>query len=96
MRLGRRGLLQSQLNPPRLGGRLALHVIEVARVLGLGVTKTRELVTAGEIRSVRVGRRILIPVSALEQFLEEQQHHLEEEPQGHLLYRLQYLHQFLV
>lgn len=51
----------------------ALLVSEAAaaQALGLGKTKTRELLVSGQLRSVRVGRRRLVPVAALEAFVAE-------------------------
>lgn len=42
--------------------RVAISVAEAAKALGLGLTQTWKLVNAGEIRSFRVGDRVLIPV----------------------------------
>jgi excisionase family DNA binding protein len=53
----------------RLAGFLALSVEEAAEALGLGRTKVFELVSGGQLRSIKVGRRRLVPVSALEQFI---------------------------
>ena len=50
--------------------RLLLSDIEAARALGLGKTKLRELLAQGAIRSVRVGRRRLVPVQALKDFVD--------------------------
>jgi len=45
-----------------------LSVEEAARALGIGRTKTFALVGTGELRSVTIGRRRLIPVVALREF----------------------------
>jgi excisionase family DNA binding protein len=51
-----------------------LHTIpEAATLLSLGETKTRELVNAGEIDSVRVGRKVLVPRRELERYVERLQ-----------------------
>jgi excisionase family DNA binding protein len=50
-------------------GRVAIRVAEAAERLGLGKTVVRALVRDGSIRSFRVGRAVLIPVSELEQFV---------------------------
>ena len=42
---------------------------EAARYLGIGRPKLYELVRTKEIRSIRIGRRIFIPTSALELYL---------------------------
>jgi excisionase family DNA binding protein len=44
---------------------------EAARYLGIGRSKLYELVRTKEIRSIRIGRRILIPTSALELYLRQ-------------------------
>jgi excisionase family DNA binding protein len=51
-------------------GRALLRVEEAAAWLGLGRTKTYELVARGALRSVCIGRSRRVPVSALVQFLE--------------------------
>lgn len=53
--------------------RLLVSVSEAAELLGLGRTKTWALVRAGELRSVRVGKRVLVPVRELERFVRELQ-----------------------
>jgi excisionase family DNA binding protein len=49
---------------------LAVSVAETARRLGLSRQGTYQAVQRGEIPSVRVGKRILVPRSALEQLLQ--------------------------
>ncbi|TAM44315.1 MAG: DNA-binding protein [Acidobacteria bacterium] len=51
--------------------RYAYTVREAAAALGLGHTLTGDLVRAGRIRAVHVGKRILIPRWAIEEFLKE-------------------------
>jgi excisionase family DNA binding protein len=45
---------------------LLLRVDEAAERLGLGRTKTYELVRSGVLPSLRLGRAVRIPVAALE------------------------------
>jgi len=45
--------------------RLTLTVEEVASLLGLGRTATYEAARRGEIPSRRLGRRVIVPVPAL-------------------------------
>lgn len=52
--------------------KLLLHPEEAAEVLGLGRTKLYALLAAGEIESLTVGRRRLIPKDALEAFVQRQ------------------------
>ena len=49
--------------------RLTLTVEEAANALGIGRSLAYEGVRTGEIPSVRIGRRILIPVAGIEQIL---------------------------
>lgn len=42
---------------------------EAAQALGLGRSTTYELLRSGELPSIRVGRRVLIPLAALEGFI---------------------------
>ena len=48
---------------------LALRVEELMPVLGIGRNTAYELVSSGQIRSIRVGRQIRIPKEALLEFL---------------------------
>lgn len=49
--------------------RILLSVIEAARRLGIGRSLMYELLGAGEIRSIHVGRLRKIPVAALSEFI---------------------------
>jgi len=55
----------------RTGLVLLLSVEEVARALGIGRSKTYELIAAGELESVHIGRAARIPVTAVEDFVEQ-------------------------
>lgn len=46
-----------------------LTVPEVARALRIGRNSAYEAIARGEIPSIRVGRRVLVPRAALESFL---------------------------
>jgi len=46
-----------------------LSVTDVARTLSLGVTYTRRLINRGDIKSVRVGKRVLVPRQYLDEYL---------------------------
>jgi excisionase family DNA binding protein len=52
-----------------LGDRAALSVVEVADLLGIGRSAAYEAVRRGEIPARRLGRRLLIPVPALLEWL---------------------------
>jgi excisionase family DNA binding protein len=42
---------------------------EAAASLGIGVTKTKELIRSSELRSIKIGRHRRIPVAALMEFV---------------------------
>lgn len=46
-----------------------LSVADVAKTLSLGVTYTRRLINRGDIKSVRVGKRVLVPRQCLDEYL---------------------------
>ena len=62
-------MIQATPPLPELEGRVTLTVNEAARVLGLGRSATYEACRRGELPNRRVGRRILIPVAALIEWL---------------------------
>jgi len=49
--------------------RLTLSVYEAARVLGISRTTAYECVRTGELPAVRLGRRLVIPKSAISDLL---------------------------
>ncbi len=57
------------LDAAALPGRLALSPAEAARCLGVGLTTLTETILP-ELRAIRHGRRILIPVSELTRWLD--------------------------
>ena len=52
--------------PPML-----LRVEEVAKLLGLGRTRTFQMVAAGQLPVVRIGRFVRVPRAALEEWIAE-------------------------
>jgi excisionase family DNA binding protein len=48
---------------------LLFNVRDAARLLGLGRSKFYELLSTGEVRTVRVGRRRLVPADALTEYV---------------------------
>ena len=52
-----------------IGEKMVLTVPEAAKVLGIGKNLAYEAIQRGEIPSVKVGGRILVPVAALDKFL---------------------------
>ena len=49
----------------------AYSVREVAQALGIGRTLAIKLVRSGQLRSIKVGRRRLVPAAALEELLQQ-------------------------
>lgn len=49
---------------------LLCTVDQAAELLGIGRTKTYRLIAAGDIRTVRIGRRRLVPRSELTAFID--------------------------
>ena len=59
--------------------KLVYSVVEVGKFLGIGRSKTYELVRSGTIPSLRLGRRIVVPKLALSRFLAECAHQNADE-----------------
>ena len=51
--------------------RKTLTIQEVARILGVGRDQAYNAAKSGDIPSIRIGRRILVPRKAFERMLEE-------------------------
>jgi len=58
-----------QNEPDKTDARRTLDVPEVAKLLGIGRDTAYEAVASGEIPSIRLGRRIVVPEAALERLL---------------------------
>ncbi|MFP5262368.1 MAG: excisionase family DNA-binding protein [Blastocatellia bacterium] len=52
--------------------RILLKPTEAAEVIGLGRSKTYELISKGLIPSVRIGKSVRVPVAALHNWVEQQ------------------------
>lgn len=52
--------------------RLLLRVEDVAETLGIGRSKTYELIAAGELPVVRLGRCVRVPAAAVRRWVEAQ------------------------
>jgi excisionase family DNA binding protein len=52
--------------------RLLYGVGDASKVLGIGITLMRELVAGGYVASILIGRRRLVPLKALEEYIEQQ------------------------
>lgn len=51
--------------PPELEGKLTITVTEAAELLGVGRDQAYAAVKSGDLPSLKLGRRILIPVAPL-------------------------------
>lgn len=56
-----------------MGDKLLLKVDEVARTLSLGRTKVVNMIMAGQLPSVKIGRARRVSVDALEDWIRSQQ-----------------------
>ncbi len=52
--------------------RLLLTPAEVAQALGIGRSKAYEMCASNQLKVVRIGKSIRVPVEALHQWMEEQ------------------------
>lgn len=53
--------------------RILLKPLEAADMLGIGRSRVYDMLAAGELPSVRIGRSIRIPVAALQKWVERKQ-----------------------
>lgn len=47
----------------------ALSITEAAETLSLGLSTTRELIAAGKLGVVRIGRAVIVPQASIDEFL---------------------------
>jgi len=59
----------TQLRIDQLAGRATLTIEQAARLLGLGRTAAYDAARRGELPTRRLGRRLLVPVPALLEWL---------------------------
>lgn len=59
--------------------RLLLRVSETAKIIGLGKSKTYDLIAKGELPSVRIGKCVRVPVASLKEWVDAQILSKEEE-----------------
>ena len=64
----RRGLLPGGPVPSDTDP-LVTDVRGAAKALCIGITKTRELIKSGELPSVHIGTRVLVPLAGIEQLV---------------------------
>ena len=53
--------------------KILLKPKEVTQYLGLSKSKVYEMITTGQLPSIRIGRCVRVPAKALEQWVEDQQ-----------------------
>lgn len=61
-----------------INSKLCLNAAEVSNLSGVSLSLIRKLTRSGEIPHIRVGRRILYPVTALENWLSQNTNGLEK------------------
>lgn len=59
-----------------------VRVEEAGRILGIGRTKAYEAARTGEIPTIRIGRRLLVPKVALERLLSGAVANVQDERDG--------------
>ena len=52
--------------------KLLLRPIEAAEALGIGRSKTYELLSSGRLPSIRIGGSVRVPLAALQRFIDQQ------------------------
>lgn len=50
--------------------RVAVSVMEAARLLGIGRTKTYELLNSGDLRAFKIGRRTVISLASIRELID--------------------------
>ena len=60
--------------------RRTITVTEAAKILGIGRAAAYEGARSGDIPTIRIGKRILVPVVALERMLEQASIHATHAP----------------
>ena len=57
------------LEIPELIGKQNLRILEAAQILGIGRSKTYELIASGRLKSIKLDSARRVPVAALTEFL---------------------------
>ena len=60
-----------------------LTVREAAAVLKLGITKTRQLIQTGDLLAIRIDRRLLVPITAIQEYQTERLNDARAERDNH-------------
>ena len=68
-----------------------LTVVEAAEWIGVGRTTTYALIDAGEVSTIRVGRKVFVPIESLEAYRHRKMGELESGTPTSETYRTRYL-----
>ena len=61
--------MQDTRPAPAIEGRIAISILEAAEVLGISRSYAYQMAATGELPTLRLGRRILVPVAALRELV---------------------------
>ncbi len=61
--------MQDTRPAPAIEGRFAISILEAAKVLGISRSYAYQMAATGELPTLRLGRRILVPVAALRELV---------------------------
>lgn len=61
--------MQDTRPAPAIEGRIAISILEAAEVLGISRSYAYQMAASGELPTLRLGRRILVPVAALRELV---------------------------
>jgi excisionase family DNA binding protein len=63
--------MQGKSNKPTvpINERLNVSLIEACQLIGIGRTRLYDYINAGELRTVRIGKRRLVPMAAIRDFV---------------------------
>jgi excisionase family DNA binding protein len=56
-------------NPVPVNERLNVSVKEATQIIGIGRSRLYQIINAGELRTIRIGKRRLVPVDAIRDFV---------------------------
>ena len=62
-------MMQDTRPAPAIDERFAISILEAAKVLGISRSYAYQMAATGELPTLRLGRRILVPVTALRELV---------------------------
>ena len=62
-------MMQDTRPAPAIDERFAISILEAAKVLGISRSYAYQMAATGELPTLRLGRRILVPVAALRELV---------------------------